>query len=287
MPQFILILSCPDKAGIVAAVSEFLLAQNMNINESDQFGAPETNCFFMRLAFSPLATPPALADIEKAFAPIGEKFAMDWHIYDAAAKPKTLILVSKFDHCLVDLLYRTRIGALNIDIQAVVSNHDTARHVVEREGLAFHHHPIAAKDKTSKKESEQKLHALIKETGAELIVLARYMQVLSAVFCEQYAGQIINIHHSFLPGFKGAAPYSQAFERGVKMIGATAHYVTSALDEGPIISQNTAAVRHDMSVEKMVSVGREVEQQVLAHAVALHCERRVLLNGHKTVVFSH
>ena len=287
MPQFILILSCPDKPGIVAAVSEFLLAQNMNINESDQFGAPETNCFFMRLAFSPLSKPPALADIEKAFAPIAKKFAMDWHIYDAAAKPKTLILVSKFDHCLVDLLYRTRIGALNIDIQAIVSNHDTARHVVEREGLAFHHHPIDAKDKASKQESERKLHALIKETGAELIVLARYMQVLSAVFCEQYSGQIINIHHSFLPGFKGAAPYSQAFERGVKMIGATAHYVTNALDEGPIISQNTAAVRHDMSVEKMVSVGREVEQQVLANAVALHCERRVLLNGNKTVVFAH
>lgn len=287
MTQFILSLSCPDKPGIVAAVSEFLVAQNMNITESNQFGAPETNRFFMRIGFSAVQSKPDVSSLEKSFDAISTSFAMDWQIFDTAIKPKALILVSKFDHCLVDLIYRARVNALSIDVVGVFSNHEDTRHLVERENIPFHYQPVNSKQADSKLEAENKLHTLIKETGAELIILARYMQVLSKEFSEQYACQIINIHHSFLPSFKGAVPYSRAFERGVKMIGATAHYVTSDLDEGPIIGQNVAPVRHDMTVEKMITVGREVEQQVLADAVSMHCERRVLLNGHKTVAFNN
>lgn len=296
MTQFILILSCPDRPGIVAAVSEFLVSQNMNITQSNQFGASETNCFFMRIGFDSVSksggsknegSAPKLTYLQQVFEKIAVKFNMEWQIYDTAIKPKALILVSKFDHCLVDLLYRARVNALNIDVAGVFSNHEDTRHLVEREGIPFHVQSVSSDQPKSKAQAEQKLHELIKATGTQVIILARYMQVLSAAFSESYAAQIINIHHSFLPSFKGAVPYSRAFERGVKMIGATAHYVTGDLDEGPIIAQNVAPVRHDMSVAKMVTVGREVEQHVLAEAVSLHCERRVLINGNKTVAFNN
>ncbi|MDD9841313.1 MAG: formyltetrahydrofolate deformylase [Alphaproteobacteria bacterium] len=294
MTIYVLNLVCPDKPGIVAAVSSFLCAQNMNITQSNQFGDADTGRFFMRVGFEKTKektkdkankkqTQTDIEALKSAFAPLGENWAMDWQIYDMAQKPRALILVSKFDHCLVDLLYHTQAATLNMDIVGVFSNHETTRHLVVRENIDFHYQAISAETKS---ESETYLRRLIDETGAELLILARYMQILSPAFCDNMVGQIINIHHSFLPSFKGAVPYSRAYERGVKMIGATAHYVTSKLDEGPIIAQNVAAVRHDMNVAQMVKTGREVEQTVLIQAVAAHIERRVLLNGHKTVVFT-
>jgi len=286
MTDYVLNLVCPDKPGIVAAVSSFLCAQNMNITQSSQFGDADTKRFFMRVGFEEANKKRDRKDIEKlkeAFAPLGEDWAMDWQIYDMAQKPRALILVSKFDHCLVDLLYHTQAKTLNMNIVGVFSNHETTRHLVERENIEFHYQAISQETKS---ESETYLRRLIDEAGAELLILARYMQILSPSFCDSMAGQIINIHHSFLPSFKGAVPYSRAYERGVKMIGATAHYVTGKLDEGPIIAQNVAPVRHDMDVAHMVKTGREVEQTVLIEAVAAHIERRVLLNGHKTVVFT-
>lgn len=283
MTDFVLTLSCPDRPGIVAAVSDFLFNNKMNITESHQFGALETQNFFMRVRFETTETEMSATALEGGFTPIAEMFEMSWRLYDMSHKPNALILVSKFDHCLVDLLYRTRTGALNMNIAGIFSNHEINRPYAEREGIPFTFFEV---NKDTKSESEHLLRKLVSEQNIEFLVLARYMQVLSGDFTADYPGQIINIHHSFLPSFKGAVPYSRAYERGVKMIGATAHYVTANLDEGPIISQNVAPVRHDMTVEKMVTVGREVEQQVLADAIAAHTERRILLNGHKTVVFT-
>ncbi|MGC6475163.1 MAG: formyltetrahydrofolate deformylase [Parvibaculales bacterium] len=282
MTDFVLTIACPDRPGIVAHVSDYLSQNGMNITESHQFGSPETKRFFMRVGFESLGSNPDLKFMAKDFAPISDKFDMQAKFYDMAEKPKALVLVSKFDHCLVDLLYRTRVGALNMEIAAVFSNHLDTQKLVEQEGIPFHHAQV---DKQTKAAAESEIRELIARHDSELIILARYMQVLSADLARDFPGQIINIHHSFLPSFKGAVPYSRAFERGVKMIGATAHYVTENLDEGPIIAQNVAPVRHDMTVEKMVLVGREVEQQVLANAVDAHINHRVLINSHKTVVF--
>lgn len=286
MKSHTLLLSCTDRPGIVAAVSSFIHQKGLNILESSQFGDPETGRFFMRVAFTAAAADRQAEfdrrDFEQSFTGVAEPFGMDWQLFDMSQKTPAIIMVSKFDHCLVDLLYRCRTGALKMDIAAVVSNHETARHLVDREGIAFHHIPVSP---DTRAEAEAGLRKLIADTGAELIILARYMQILSADAADGLPGRIINIHHSFLPSFKGAEPYSQAYRRGVKMIGATAHYVTANLDEGPIIAQQVVPVRHDMSVEDMITAGREVEQSVMAKAVGAHTEHRILLNEGKTVVF--
>jgi formyltetrahydrofolate deformylase len=280
-PHFVLTLSGPDRIGIVAAVSSFLLAHRCNILDSAQFGDSGTNRFFMRVDFAP-ETPLALADLQRDFAPVAEPFGLQWSFHDGAEKTRTLIMVSRFGHCLNDLLYRYRIGALPIVIPAVVSNHADFRTLVEANGIPFHHLPVTSATKAAQ---ERQLLDLIAAERCELVVLARYMQVLSQDLCRELAGKAINIHHSFLPSFKGARPYHQAHERGVKLIGATAHYVTDQLDEGPIIEQDVARVDHAMTPDEMVAIGRDVEAVVLARAVRWHSEHRVLLNGTRTVVF--
>jgi len=281
MSKFVLTLSCPDALGIVAAVSQALANAQMNIEESHQYGDPDSGQFFMRVGIGAQDTKSKQA-FESAFETVASKFNMQWHLYDASVKPRTLILVSKFDHCMVDLIYRCQRGSLHMDIAAVASNHEIGRDWSENAGIAYHYWPGG---KEAKAENEAKLKALIEAENIELIILARYMQILSPDLTAAYSGQIINIHHSFLPSFKGAEPYSRAHARGVKMIGATAHFVTADLDEGPIISQGIEAIRHDMNVEEVIEVGRDVERRTLATAVRLYTERRVLLNGLKTVVF--
>lgn len=274
---FILTISCADTVGIVAAVSGFLAGQGGFILESAHFGDTSSDRFFMRTVFR-AARPdfPALDTLRTAFAPLGEKFAMDWAIEDAARRARVVIAVSKFGHCLHDLLYRWQIGNLPVDIVAVISNHDGMRRLVEWHGIAYHHLPVP---------NEDAFMQVVEDCSPDLVVLARYMQILSDDMVRALAGRCINIHHSFLPSFKGAKPYHQAFARGVKIIGATAHYVTSALDEGPIIEQEVARVDHTLGPDQMVAVGRDVEAIVLARAVQWHVEKRVLLNGDKTVVF--
>jgi formyltetrahydrofolate deformylase len=277
----ILTLSCADRPGIVGAVASLLAAQDYNIIDSAQFGDSETGRFFMRVHFMCLNEKRDIADLRQAFAKIADAFAMAWQIRRPATPTRTLILVSRFDHCLHDLLYRRHIGELNIDIRAVVSNHEAVRGLVNGYGLAFHHWPVEAQDKA---DQEARLRALIDGEQVELVVLARYMQILSAEFCAAFPGRIINIHHSFLPSFKGARPYQQAHGHGVKLIGATAHFVTAQLDEGPIIEQDVTRVDHSFSVAQMVAAGRDVERLVLSRAVRAFAERRILLNGRKTVV---
>jgi formyltetrahydrofolate deformylase len=280
-PPFILTLSCPDVIGVVAGVSGFLAERGCNIRQSNQFFDEETGLFFMRVAFDPPAG--ALAEgLRAEFAPVAARFVMDWRLHDSARKPKVLLMASKFGHCLNDLLYRWKIGGLDIDMVAVASNHRDMYQMVAAHGIDYHHIPVT---KETKAAAEHKLLDLVAETGAELVVLARYMQVLSSDLCGELEGRAINIHHSFLPSFKGAKPYHQAHARGVKLIGATAHYVTRDLDEGPIIEQEIARVGHAMTPDDLVAVGRDVECVVLARAVKAHCERRVFLNRHKTVVF--
>jgi formyltetrahydrofolate deformylase len=281
MSKFVLTLSCPDALGIVAAVSQALANAQMNIEESHQYGDPDSGQFFMRVGIGAQSTDSKQV-FESAFETVASKFNMQWHLYDASVKPRTLILVSKFDHCMVDLIYRCQRGSLHMDIAAVASNHEIGRDWSENAGIAYHYWPGG---KEAKAENEAKLKALIEAENIELIILARYMQILSPDLTAAYSGQIINIHHSFLPSFKGAEPYSRAHARGVKLIGATAHFVTADLDEGPIISQGIEAIRHDMNVEEVIDVGRDVERRTLATAVRLYTERRVLLNGLKTVVF--
>lgn len=284
MKKFTLLISCIDRPGIVATVSSFLYETGLNILESNQFGDLKTGRFFMRVAFTTAdpADDVKKKELQDKFKDISEKFEMDWQLFDMNLNTPAIIMVSKFDHCLVDLLYRCRIGTLNMDIAAVISNHDTARELVDREGIPFHHIPVTA---DTKQDAETQIRKIISETGAELVILARYMQILSSDMTNSYPGKIINIHHSFLPSFKGAEPYSQAYHRGVKMIGATAHYVTPNLDEGPIIAQQVVPVRHDMSVEDMIGAGQEIEQSVMAKAIRAHTEHRILLNEGKTVVF--
>ncbi|RUT89153.1 MULTISPECIES: formyltetrahydrofolate deformylase, partial [unclassified Mesorhizobium] len=280
-PVHILTLSCEDRPGIVAAVTAELAATGANIAESSQFWDRQTNRFFMRIAF--ISPPGSTRDsLERALKSSVDRFGMKTALVDQGRRPKIIVMVSKFDHALLHLLYQIRVGWLNAEVAAVVSNHEDARRFAELEGIPYHHWPTTRENKA---EQEQKLLDLVQRTGAELVILARYMQVFSKGLSDRLFGRAINIHHSFLPSFKGAKPYHQAFDRGVKLIGATAHYVTSDLDEGPIIDQETERVTHAMSAEDFVAVGRDIESRVLARAVKLHLEARVMLNGHKTVVF--
>lgn len=283
MPSdYILTLSCEDRPGIVAAVTTELAGLGANIAESNQFWDRQTNRFFMRIAMQ--AQPGTTRDeLERALKPAVERFDMRTSVTTTAQKPRIVIMVSKFDHALRYLLYQIQVGWLDAEVAAIVSNHTDAQGIAEQEGVAFHHWPVT---KDNKAEQEEKLLGLVKQTGADLVVLARYMQVLSDRTSRRLYGRVINIHHSFLPAFKGAKPYHQAHERGVKLIGATAHYVTPDLDEGPIIDQETENVTHAMSVDDFVATGRDIESRVLGRAVRLHLDRRVMLNGHKTVVFT-
>ena len=279
----VLTVACPSGSGLVATISAFLDGNGCYINEFSCFDDEVSKRFFVRALFTPAIDMPNLtATLSAGFRPFATRFDMEWSIHALAERPKVLLMVSKHDHCLRDLLYRWRIGELKIDIVGVVSNHPDLGPLVEADGLPFHHLPISA---ATKPEQEAKLMDIVRATDAELVVLARYMQVLSADLCEQLAGRAINIHHSFLPGFKGAKPYHQAHARGVKIIGATAHYVTRDLDEGPIIEQDVARVDHAMTPKELVRMGSDIESLVLARAVRRHVEHRILLNGHRTVVF--
>ncbi|EEW23826.1 formyltetrahydrofolate deformylase [Rhodobacter ferrooxidans] len=281
MKSYVLVVKCVSTRGIVAAISGFLAQNGCNITDSAQFDDAQTGMFFMRITFRSEAGVSA-ADLTAGFAAVADGFSMDWAIHDAAHRVKVLLMVSNFGHCLNDLLYRWRIGGLPIEIVGVVSNHLTYQKLVVNHDLPFH---LIKVTKDNKADAEARLLALVEESGAELVVLARYMQVLSDAFCQRMSGRIINIHHSFLPSFKGANPYKQAYERGVKLIGATAHFVTADLDEGPIIEQDTVRVTHAQSPEDYVSLGRDVEASVLSRAIHAHIHHRVFLNGNKTVVF--
>lgn len=274
--EYVLTLSCPDRPGVVAAVSGLLAGRGCNITESQQFGDGR---FHMRVQF----TSPVAADaLRAALAGLAPDVGMEFTLRDTAVRPRVLIMVSKFDHCLNDLLYRVRSGALKIEIVAVVSNHPDLRPLTQSAGIDYHHLPVTPETR-SRQEAE--VLALVEHYQADLVVLARYMQILSEELCAKLAGRAINIHHSFLPSFKGARPYHQAHARGVKLIGATAHYVTSDLDEGPIIEQEVARVDHSHGPRDLVAIGRDVECVTLARAVRWHAEQRVVLDGHKTVVF--
>ncbi|WP_327283946.1 MULTISPECIES: formyltetrahydrofolate deformylase [unclassified Streptomyces] len=280
--QYVLTLSCPDKQGIVHAVSSYLFMTGCNIEDSRQFGDHDTGLFFMRVHFSADA-PVTLDKLRASFAAIGDSFRMDWELHRSDDRMRIVLMVSKFGHCLNDLLFRTSIGALPVDIAAVVSNHTDFSELVRSYDVPFHHIPVT---KETKADAEAQLLELVRAENVELVVLARYMQVLSDTLCKELSGRIINIHHSFLPSFKGAKPYHQAHARGVKLIGATAHYVTADLDEGPIIEQEVERVGHEVTPDQLVAIGRDVECQALARAVKWHSEHRVLLNGTRTVVFA-
>ena len=277
----ILTLSCDDRPGIVAAVAGGIAGNGGNIIESAQYGDGESGRFFMRVRFE-LLQPLSVEDLRERMKPVARAYDMEWGLTDAASPTRVLILVSRFDHCMNDLLYKTRIGALPMRVVGIASNHRDFADRVAAEGHDFHHLPVTPETKAAQ---EARLLSLVEETGAELVVLARYMQILTDETARALTGRAINIHHSFLPSFKGARPYQQAHRRGVKLIGATAHYVTGDLDEGPIIEQETERVDHSMTADELVAVGRDIESRVLARAVKFHVERRVLLNGSRTVVF--
>lgn len=279
--SFVLTFSCPDQAGIVADISNLLATNDCNITSSDQFADRLSKCFFMRVAFTSKQTIDCEAMKQLITATVS-KYTENWSLSDANKPQRVMIMVSKFDHCLMDLLYRNARGALNMDIRAVVSNHRDAYQLAASYDVPFHHMPITP---DTKRTQEDKLYTLVQEEEIDLIILARYMQIFSDTLCAKMDGRVINIHHSFLPSFKGAKPYHQAFEKGVKLIGATAHYVTPDLDEGPIIEQNIARVNHAMTPEDLVATGRDVERITLAEAVKLHLEHRVIRNGNKTIVF--
>ena len=280
--DFVLVLTCPDRPGIVHAVSGFLVAHGGNIIESQQFGDQLTQLFFMRLDFLVPGTDVTAETLRSEFAEVASEFGMTFELWDARAPYRTLIMVSKHLHCLNDLLFRYSTGSLQIEIPAVVSNHLDAEPLARAHGLDFVHIPVTPE---TKPQAEDQLRELVEKHAIHLVVLARYMQVLSDELCAELSGRAINIHHSFLPSFKGARPYHQAFDRGVKLVGATAHYVTGDLDEGPIIEQDVVRVDHGFNQEQLVTAGRDVEAQVLSRAVRWHAESRVLLNGHRTVVF--
>jgi len=282
--QFVLTLSCPDRPGLVAAVSAFLFDNGQTILDAQQYNDVETGRFFMRVVFEAVATPMALAALSEGFSGIAGRFRIDWQMRERAARRRVMLLVSKFDHCLADVLYRWRIGELAMVPTAIVANHP--RHVytgVDFGDIPFHYLPVT---RETKREQEAELLRTIADSGTDLVVLARYMQVLSDDLSRALAGRCINIHHSFLPGFKGAKPYHQAHARGVKLIGATAHYVTSALDEGPIIDQDVERISHRDTPDDLIRKGRDIERRVLARAIRYHLEDRVILNGGKTVVFT-
>jgi len=280
--RFILKLSCPDQAGIVHAVTGFLLAQGGNILTSAQHGDADHQRFFMRIEFESVAE---LDAMREGFAPLADSLTMDWELVASATKTRVLLLVSKLGHCLNDLLFRVQTGHLPIEIVAIVSNHRDFYQLAASHNIPFHYLPLLNSSAEQKAAQEAKLRELLADQQIDLVVLARYMQILSAALCRDLAGRAINIHHSFLPSFKGAKPYHQAYERGVKLIGATAHYVTSDLDEGPIIEQEVARIDHSLSPEQLTAIGRDVECVTLARAIQWHAERRVLLNGSRTVVF--
>ncbi|MFC5739644.1 formyltetrahydrofolate deformylase [Sinirhodobacter huangdaonensis] len=281
MTKYCLTVACPTTRGIVAAIATYLAENGCNITDSSQFDDIQTGKFFMRVSFVSEAGLD-LGALETGFGPTAKAFGMVAKFHDEAEKMKVIIMVSRFGHCLNDLLYRWRIGALPIDIVAVISNHMDYQKVVVNHDIPFHCIKVTKENKAA---AEAEQMRVVHESGAELIVLARYMQILSDQMCKEMSGRIINIHHSFLPSFKGANPYKQAYERGVKLIGATSHYVTADLDEGPIIEQDTIRVTHAQSADDYVSLGRDVESQVLARAIHAHIHRRVFLNGNKTVVF--
>jgi formyltetrahydrofolate deformylase len=276
----ILTLSCPDQPGIVHAVAGAIVVSGGNIIESQQFGDPDTGRFFLRVAVEGEQVGPAL---RMTLTPLAARYGMHWQLHPGSHRTRTLVMVSLGGHCLNDLLFRARAGQLPVEVPAIVSNHDTLRPIADFYDVPFHHLPVTP---GTRADAEARLAGLVKELDIELVVLARYMQVLSDDLCQQLPGRIINIHHSFLPSFKGARPYHQAHTRGVKLIGATAHYVTAALDEGPIIEQDVARADHGMGPDALAALGRDVEAQVLARAVRWHAEHRVLLNGHRTVVFA-
>ena len=280
-PDYILTLSCPDRTGIVYRVTGLLYDAGCNILDAQQFGDEETQRFFLRVHFDV----PTLAEagaLREGFAALAENFGMDWQLHDARRRARLLVLVSKQGHCLNDLLFRAHSRQLPVDIAGIVSNHEDFAPLADSYDIPFHHLPVTAASKTAQ---EQKIVELVEKHNIDLVVLARYMQILSPELCDALAGRAINIHHSFLPSFKGARPYHQAHQRGVKIIGATAHYVTRDLDEGPIIEQDIARVDHAMTPKELVRVGSDTESQVLARAVRRHVEHRILLNGHRTVVF--
>jgi formyltetrahydrofolate deformylase len=279
---YLLTLSCPNRPGIVARVTAELFAHGGNIGEAHQFDDSETNRFFMRIIFD-LPADGDIAALTAAFAPIAQHYGMDWSMRPRDERRKVLLLASKSDHCLVDLLYRWRIGELRMDVVGIVSNHPREVYRASDFGeIPFHHLPVTP---DTRPQQEARIKAIVEQTGAELIVLARYMQILSDDLASYLSGRCINIHHSFLPGFKGARPYHQAHRRGVKLIGATAHYVTADLDEGPIIEQDVERISHQDSPEDLIRKGRDIERRVLARAVAFHLDGRALINAHKTVVF--
>ncbi|MFY9914704.1 MAG: formyltetrahydrofolate deformylase [Nocardioidaceae bacterium] len=278
----VLRLRCPDRPGIVHAVSGFLVDQSANILQSQQYGDGETGRFFLRVQFELLGSSATVDDLRERFVSVADAFGMTWEMWDALEPYKTLIMVSRFGHCLNDLLFRWSTGALQIDIPAIVSNHRDFEKLAATYDIPFHHIPVTPETKA---DAEKHLLSLVDELDIHLVVLARYMQVLSDETCRALSGKAINIHHSFLPSFKGARPYHQAHQRGVKLIGATAHYVTSDLDEGPIIEQDVARVDHNFTAEQLVTAGRDVESSVLSRAVRWHSETRVMLNDTKTVVF--
>lgn len=279
--QYILLITCKDRPGIVAGVAQCIAGQGCNILESAQYGDGDSDSFFMRVAFVP---PPGLSieAFRAAFAIVAADIGCDWQVHDAARKPRVAILVSQGGHCLNDLLHRTATGRLPMEVTSVISNHPTWQRRVAHEGVVFHHLPVTPATKAAQ---EARLMALLEAQQVDFIILARYMQILSDALCQRMSGRIINIHHSFLPGFKGARPYHRAHDRGVKMVGATAHYVTADLDEGPIIAQDVSVVDHADSVDDLIAQGQDTESRVLARAVKAHIEHRVLLNGQRTVVF--
>jgi formyltetrahydrofolate deformylase len=277
---YVLTLSCPDRPGIVHAVSGFLLVRGGNIEEAAQYNDHGTGLFFMRMQFA--CDRLAHEELKAQLASFAEPFQMAWQLHATSAPMRTVIMVSRDGHCLNDLLFRWKSGLLPLDIAAIVSNHRDFYQLAASYNVPFHHIPVTA---ATKAQAEARQYEIFESEGAQLLILARYMQILSDELCRKLSGRAINIHHSFLPSFKGAKPYFQAHDRGVKLIGATAHYVTADLDEGPIIEQDVARVDHSKTVEDLTAMGRDTESQVLARAVKWHSEHRVLLNGHKTVIF--
>ncbi len=278
----ILLVSCPDQKGLVASIADFLYSHNANILHADQHQDAEMGLFLMRVEWDLAGFDIDVAEFGCHFAPIAERFGMTWRLALSSHRPKMAIFVSKYDHCLVDLLYRHQSGELACDIPLIVSNHEDNRKLAEFYGIPFHCIEVS---KDNKAEAEQKQWALLDEHGVDFIVLARYMQVLSAEFTARYPRRIINIHHSFLPAFLGAKPYHRAFERGVKLIGATSHYVTEVLDDGPIIEQDVIRISHRDALEDLIQKGRDLEKVVLSRAVRWHVESRILLYANKTVIF--
>ena len=283
--KYILTLSCPDQMGVVHTVSGFLFERGGNIIDSAQFNDTDSDRFFMRVNFEERRSDIDLVTLKTEFAPIAERFDMDWQLVDEAAKPRLMIMVSKIGHCLNDLLFRHKSGNLPVDIAAIVSNHPDFYQLAASYNIPFHHFPLLGGSAEQKAEQERRVLEVFHQQNIDFVVLARYMQILSNDLCQALNGRAINIHHSFLPSFKGAKPYHQAFAKGVKLIGATAHFVTADLDEGPIIEQDIARVDHSMTPDELTAIGRDVECVTLARAVKWHAEHRVLLNGKKTVVF--